>query len=320
MERIAFIGTGVMGQAMAGHLLEAGYALTVSNRSPAKARALVERGAAWADTPAEAAAGAAYVFTMLGYPADVEAAYFGAAGLIAAADPGCVLIDMTTSSPALARRIAAAAAERGQASLDAPVSGGDVGARAATLSIMVGGDPDAVEAARPLFALLGKTVIRQGGPGAGQSCKLANQIAVAANMVGVAEALTFGAASGLDPRTMLASIGSGAAGSWSLANLLPRMLAGNVAPGFYIKHFIKDLKLAVDEAVGLGLPLPGVELALRLYRALAALTPAELEAASAAAADRPGFAAAAFAPAAASGADLGTQAVYLLYAAGRADV
>jgi 3-hydroxyisobutyrate dehydrogenase len=263
--RVAFIGTGVMGAAMAGHLQAAGYPLTVFTRTPARAQALLDAGAAWADSPAAAVAGADFLISIVGYPGDVRQVYLGDEGAVAAARPGAVLIDMTTSAPALAREIAAAAAARGVAALDAPVSGGDVGARNATLSIMVGGDAGAFERARPLFEELGKTVVHQGPPGSGQHTKLVNQITIASTMIGVMEGLAYARAAGLDPETVLASIGAGAAGSWSLANLLPRVLRGDLAPGFFLRHFVKDLRIALDEADEMGLDLPGLELAHQLY-------------------------------------------------------
>jgi 3-hydroxyisobutyrate dehydrogenase len=263
--RVAFIGTGVMGAAMAGHLQAAGYPLTVFTRTPTRAQALLDAGAAWADSPAAAVAGADFLISIVGYPDDVRQVYLGREGAVAAARPGAVLIDMTTSAPSLAREIAAAAAERGSAALDAPVSGGDVGARNATLSIMVGGDPAAFERARPLLEVMGKTVVHQGPPGSGQHTKLVNQITIASTMIGVMEGLAYARAAGLDPDTVLASIGAGAASSWSLANLLPRVLRGDLAPGFFIRHFVKDLRIALDEADEMGLDLPGLELAHQLY-------------------------------------------------------
>ncbi len=267
---IGFIGTGVMGRSMAGHLLAAGHPLRVHNRTRAKADPLVAAGAVWCDTPGELAAGSDVVITMVGCPRDVEALYLGAGGLLAHARPGTLLVDMTTSSPALARRVADAARAAGCAALDAPVSGGDIGAREARLSIMVGGEAEAFARARPLLEKMGRTIVHQGPAGSGQHCKMANQIAIAAGMLGVCEALAYARQAGLDPATVLASISGGAAGSWSLTHLAPRMLAGDFAPGFYVKHFIKDLGIALESARALGLGLPGMELALRLYQRLAA--------------------------------------------------
>ena len=262
---IAFIGTGVMGRSMAGHLLAAGHRLHVHNRTPAKAADLVAAGATWHDTPGAAAAQADFVVTIVGYPRDVEETYFGAHGVLAHARPGAVLIDMTTSSPVLARRIAAAAVERSLSALDAPVTGGDVGAREARLSIMVGGDEAAFVRARPLFERMGKIVVHQGGPGAGQLCKLANQIGIASVMMSWCEALAFGCAAGLDPARVLENIGGGAAGSVGMTVLAPRALRGDFAPGFYVKHFIKDMDLALAAAAELKLDLPGLATARKLY-------------------------------------------------------
>jgi 3-hydroxyisobutyrate dehydrogenase len=262
---IAFIGTGVMGCSMAANLLKAGHTLHVHNRTKARARTLLDAGAHWHDTPGDAAALAEFVITIVGYPRDVEETYFGGPGVLARARSGTVLIDMTTSSPKLAQRIASAATERGLAALDAPVSGGDVGAREARLVIMAGGDAAAFARARPLFECLGKNIALHGPAGAGQHCKLANQISIASIMMSWCEALTYARAAGLDPVRVIESIGAGAAGSWSLVNLAPRALRGDFAPGFYVKHFLKDLRLALDSAAELGLDLPGLAQAKKLY-------------------------------------------------------
>lgn len=267
---IAFIGTGVMGRSMAGHLLKAGHTLHVHNRTRAKAEPLLDAGAHWHDTAGAAAAQADFVFTIVGFPQDVEETYFGSAGVIAGARDGAVLVDMTTSSPGLAQRIATAAASRGLAALDAPVSGGDIGAREARLVIMVGGEAAAFEKARPLFELMGKNIALHGGSGAGQHCKLANQIAIASGMMAWCEALAYAQGAGLDPARVIESIGGGAAASWSLNNLAPRALRGDFAPGFYVKHFLKDLRLALDSAAGMKLELPGLAQAKRLYDEVAA--------------------------------------------------
>jgi len=264
-KNIGFIGIGVMGSSMAGHILAAGHKVAVYTRTASKAQGLLDAGATWMDSPAALAAACDFLITMVGYPSDVEALYFGETGLIANARPGTVLIDMTTSSPDLARRIHEAAAARNVAALDAPVSGGDTGARNATLTIMAGGDEQSFAAAKPILDLMGKTVIRQGGPGAGQHTKLANQIAVAANLMGVVESITYASAAGLDPRRVLLSIGSGSAGSWQLANTAPRIFDGNYAPGFYLKHFLKDLKIALDAARLMHIRLPLLELAEKLF-------------------------------------------------------
>jgi len=262
---IAFIGTGVMGRSMAGHLQQAGHALHVHNRTRAKAQALLDAGAQWHDSAGAAAAAADFVITIVGFPQDVEETYFGAGGVLERARPGAVLIDMTTSSPALARRIAEAATARGLAALDAPVTGGDIGAREARLSIMVGGDAATFARARPLFERMGKIIVHQGGPGSGQFCKLANQIAIASVMMSWCEAFTFGARAGLDPARVLESIGGGAAGSVGMNVLGPRALKGDFAPGFYVKHFLKDLRLALECAAELQLELPGLAQSKKLY-------------------------------------------------------
>lgn len=267
---IAFIGTGVMGRSMAGHLQKAGHPLHVHNRTKDKAQALLDAGAQWHDSAGDAAAAADVVITIVGYPADVEQTYLGPDGVIAKARPGAVLIDMTTSSPVLARRIADAAAKRGLSALDAPVSGGDIGAREARLVIMVGGDEAAFAKAKPLFELMGKNIARLGPAGAGQHCKMANQIAVAVGMVAWCEALAYAKKAGLDPAAVHASISGGAAGSWALTTLAPRALSDNFAPGFYVKHIIKDMKIALDAAAEMKLDLPGLALAKKLYEQVAA--------------------------------------------------
>jgi len=267
---VGFVGTGVMGGAMAGHLMDAGYLLRVHNRSRDKAEHLLERGAVWCATAGEVAQGADAVVTIVGYPADVDKIYLGEGGLVQSAAHGTILIDMTTSTPSLAIRIAEAAADMGVCALDAPVSGGDVGARNAKLTIMVGGDAGAFAAAEPLLRVMGPSVILQGGPGSGQHTKMANQIAIADTIVGVCESLAYAEAAGLDPARVLESIGAGSAGSWQLANYAPRMLRGDFAPGFFVKHFIKDMRIARDEAADMGVELPGLLLALALFEELAA--------------------------------------------------
>jgi len=262
---VGFIGLGVMGGSMAGHLLRAGYRLCVYNRTKVKADKLLAQGAEWCDSPAEVARRADAVITMLGYPSDVEEIYFGPEGLLEHARPGTLLIDMTTSSPDLAVRIHREAKRRKLRALDAPVTGGDVGAREAKLSIMVGGEREDFEAAMPIFRLLGTNIVLQGGAGAGQHAKMCNQIAIASNMMGVCEALAYARKSGLDPETVLKSIGSGAAGSWSLNNLGPRIIRGDFAPGFYVKHFVKDMDIALREAEKMGLDAHGLKLARKLY-------------------------------------------------------
>ncbi|MEP6992722.1 MAG: NAD(P)-dependent oxidoreductase [bacterium] len=268
---IGFIGTGVMGRSMAGHLAAAGHSLHVYNRTKAKAQSLLDAGATWHDSAAAVARASDVVITMLGFPADVEQTCLGESGVVAQARPGALLIDMTTSSPLLARRIADAAQARGIASLDAPVSGGDVGAREATLVIMVGGDSDAFARAKPILDKLGKNVALLGPAGSGQHTKMANQIAVAVGMVAWCEALAYARRAGLDPQAVHASISGGAAGSWAMTNLAPRALAGNFAPGFYVKHILKDIRIAVESAEALGLPLPGMLNAQELYERVESL-------------------------------------------------
>jgi 3-hydroxyisobutyrate dehydrogenase len=266
---IAFIGTGVMGRSMAGHLLAGGHAVHVFNRTREKAAPLLEKGAQWHDSAGDAAAAADVVITMLGFPHDVEETYLGRGGVIERARTGALLIDMTTSSPLLARRLAEAAAARGLDALDAPVSGGDIGAREARLVIMVGGSEAAFERARPAFALMGKNIALLGPAGAGQHCKMANQIACAVGMVSWCEALAYGKRAGLDPARVHASISGGAAGSWAMTNLGPRALSGDFAPGFYVKHIRKDIGIAMAAAREMGLELPGLECAQKLYDAVA---------------------------------------------------
>jgi len=268
--RIGWIGTGVMGAPMAEHLMDAGYELTVHTRTRRKAEPLLDRGARWADSPAAAADGVEVCISMVGYPADVEATHLGEAGTLAAANPPRLIVDMTTSLPALAERIAAAAKAKGVASIDAPVSGGDVGARNATLSIMAGAEQEDFDVVRPLFERLGKTIVRQGGPGAGQHTKMVNQILIATTMIGACEGLLYARKAGLDPLTVIESVGSGAAGSWTITNLGPRMIQRDFAPGFYVEHFIKDLGIALEEASRLQIALPGLALARQLYEAVRA--------------------------------------------------
>jgi 3-hydroxyisobutyrate dehydrogenase len=269
-EPIGWIGCGVMGSSMCGHLLEAGHPVTVYSRTKSRADDLVARGAVWADTPAEAAASAQVVFTMVGFPSDVREVVLGEHGTLAGARAGSILVDMTTSEPTLAQEIRAAALERGLESIDAPVSGGDVGARNATLSIMVGGDIEAIERVRPLFELMGKTIVRQGDSGAGQHAKMVNQVLIATLMIGVCEALLYAYKAGLDLETVLEAVSGGAAGSWSLTNYAPRMLKGDFEPGFFVEHFIKDMEIALGEARRMNLALPGLALAHELYLALRA--------------------------------------------------
>ncbi len=259
-----------MGRSMAGHLQKAGHTLHVYNRTREKAQVLIDAGAKWHDSAGNAAAHADVVITMVGFPTDVESTYFGPAGVIEKARPGALLIDMTTSSPVLARRIAEAASKRGLSALDAPVSGGDVGAKEARLVIMVGGDENAFTRAKPLFEVMGKTIVRHGGSGAGQHCKMANQIAVAVGMVAWCESLAYARKAGLDAAAVQSTIAGGAAGSWAMTNLAPRALSENFAPGFYVKHILKDMRIALESAAEMKLELPGLALAKKLYDQVAA--------------------------------------------------
>jgi 3-hydroxyisobutyrate dehydrogenase len=268
--RIGWIGTGVMGTSMCGHLLRAGFAATVFNRTKSKAEPLLAAGAAWAENPKTVAEASDVVFTIVGYPADVRQVILGPDGILAGCRPGKIIVDMTTSEPSLAVEIALAAAELGVCSLDAPVSGGDIGAREARLSIMIGGDADAVESLQPCWAAMGRTFLRQGGPGAGQHAKMVNQILIATNMIGVCEGLLYAHKAGLDLEMVMRSVSGGAAGSWSLTNLGTRIIANNFAPGFFVEHFVKDLGIALAEARRLGLCLPGLALANQLYLSLVA--------------------------------------------------
>ena len=269
-KRIGFIGLGVMGTSMAAHLMAAGHSLTVFNRTREKAEGLIKRGAQWADTPGAVAAASDILISMVGYPHDVEKIYFGEGGILSAMKAGGYVVDMTTSSPKLARHLYEAAREREIASLDAPVSGGDIGARNASLVVMVGGDRGAFDAVKPIFELLGRTIRYFGPAGSGQYAKMANQIAIASNMMGVCEAVAYAKRAGLDPAEVVETISGGAAGSWSLSNLAPRMLRGDYAPGFFIKHFIKDMGIALASAEEMHLDLPGLKLAKRLYDELSA--------------------------------------------------
>lgn len=271
IRRVAFIGTGVMGRSMALHLVEAGYGVVVHNRTRSKAEPLLQAGAQWAGTVAEAVRDTDATVSIVGLPEDVRQVHLGPDGIVERARPGSLVIDMTTSKPSLAREIHARAADRAVQALDAPVSGGDVGARDASLSIMVGGDVEAFERARPLLCAMGRTVVLQGPAGSGQHAKLANQIAIACGMVGVIEALVYARRSGLEPMRLLDSIGAGAAGSWSLANLYPRAVRGDWAPGFSVAHFLKDMAIAREESRSAGLVLPGLELAEGLYARVAEL-------------------------------------------------
>ena len=268
--RVGWIGTGVMGSSMCGHLIDAGFSATVFNRTREKAASLLEKGAAWADTPKAVTEASDVVFAIVGYPADVRSVFLGPDGILAGCRKGNIVVDMTTSEPSLAVEIAEAASKIGAQSIDAPVSGGDVGAREARLSIMIGGDKQAVDALQPCWQAMGKTIVRQGGPGAGQHTKMVNQTLIASNMIGVCEGLLYGHKAGLDLETVMQSVASGAAGSWSLSNLGPRIIADNFDPGFFVEHFIKDMGIALDESKRMGLSMPGLALAHQLYLALQA--------------------------------------------------
>ena len=259
-----------MGTAMAGHLLAKGHAITVFSRTRFKAEGLLLRGARWAESPARVSDESDVVFTMVGFPQDVFDVYLGEEGLVHQARAGMVFVDMTTAPPSLAGTIAEAVKARGAQFLDAPVSGGDVGARNASLSIMVGGETDVVETVRPLFELLGRTIVHQGATGAGQHAKLCNQITIAGTMIGVCESLLYGYRAGLNLETMLQSIRGGAAACWTLDNLAPRILARNFAPGFFVEHFVKDMGMALEESRRMGLVLPGLSLVHQLYLAVQA--------------------------------------------------
>jgi 3-hydroxyisobutyrate dehydrogenase len=268
---IGFIGMGVMGRSMAVHLHKAGYQVLVYSRTREKAEEVLNAGAEWVASVPELAQKAQVMISMVGYPSDVEQIYLGDEGIIRHAQPNAYLIDMTTSSPSLAKQIYKEAKSSGMFALDAPVSGGDVGAREARLSIMVGGDEAVFAEMLPIFQVMGKNIVRQGEAGAGQYTKMCNQIAIASNMIGVCEALFYAKKAGLDPLTVLRSIETGAAGSWSLSNLGPRIIAGNFEPGFYVKHFIKDMGIALQSAEQMGISLPGLTLAKSLYDRLAAM-------------------------------------------------
>jgi 3-hydroxyisobutyrate dehydrogenase len=268
---IGWIGVGVMGSSMCGHLLTAGYRVTVHSRTKSKAQPLLDRGAQWAENPRIVAAESDVLFTMVGFPQDVRTVYFDETGILAGARAGMTLIDMTTTQPSLSHEIAVAASAKGLAAIDAPVSGGDIGAKNAALSIMIGGDATSVQAVMPLFELLGKKIVHQGGPGAGQQAKLCNQIVIAGTMVGVCESLLYGYKAGLDLNRMLESIRGGAAACWTLDNLAPRILRRNFDPGFSVEHFIKDMGLALEEAKRMEIVLPGLTLVHQLYQTVQTL-------------------------------------------------
>lgn len=271
MSNIGWIGTGVMGGSMAAHLIKEGHNLTIFTRTESKAKELIDAGARWVGSPQEAAKNQDFVCIMVGYPRDVRQVVLGEEGVINTIKPGSIFIDFTTSEPSLAMEIAEALKKREVFSLDAPVSGGDVGARNASLSIMVGGDKEAFNTAKPILEKLGKTIILQGGPGAGQHTKMCNQIQIAGTMIGMVEALIYGTKAGLDLKTMLRAISGGAAGCWSLDNLAPRILKDDMEPGFFVEHFVKDMGIALTEAQRMHLSLPGLALVHQLYLSVQAL-------------------------------------------------
>ncbi len=268
--RIGWIGTGIMGSSMCGHLMNAGFSATIFTRTKSRAEKLLERGARWADDPRSVAEVSDIIFSIVGYPADVRQVTLGERGVLSGCRPGSVIVDMSTSEPSLAVEIAQAASKKGAHAVDAPVSGGDVGAREARLSIMIGGEKDVVEALQTCWHAMGKTVVYQGGPGSGQHTKMVNQILIASNMIGVCEALLYAYRAGLNLEEVMKSVASGAAGSWSLSNLGARIMANNFNPGFFVEHFVKDMGIALDEAKRMRLSLPGLALAHQLYMSLLA--------------------------------------------------
>lgn len=266
--KIGFIGTGIMGTGMINNLLQAGYEVVVFNRTKAHADKVLAAGATWADSPEQVAADADAVLSIVGFPKDVEAVYFGEHGVLAGAKAGQILVDMTTSAPDLAKRIGQAAAKQGAMALDAPVSGGDIGAKNGTLTIMVGGDQTAYEQMKQVFAAMGSTINYFGPAGSGQHTKMANQIMIAGTMTGLSEMLVYAKAAGLDLDKVLTTVGGGSAANWSLTNYGPRILAGDYTPGFFVKHFVKDLRIALEAADQMHLDLPATKQAKALYQAM----------------------------------------------------
>jgi 3-hydroxyisobutyrate dehydrogenase len=268
--RIGWVGTGVMGASMVSHLHQAGYACTIYTRTKEKAKPLLDQGLQWAESPGEVARQSDIIFSIVGFPEDVREVFLNQGGIIESANPGSILVDMTTTEPSLAVEIYQAAQKRGIQSIDAPVSGGDVGAKNAALSIMVGGDKEAVDNVLPLLELMGKNIVYQGPAGSGQHTKMCNQITISGTMIGVCEALLYGHKAGLDLTTMLSSISGGAASCWTLHNLAPRIVNRNFDPGFYVEHFIKDMGIALKESEAMGLSLPGLALVKQMYLAVQA--------------------------------------------------
>ncbi|OIJ21836.1 oxidoreductase [Anaerobacillus alkalidiazotrophicus] len=266
---VGFIGVGVMGRSMASHLMKAGYEVVVYNRTKEKALSLIEEGAKWKDTVKEVAQVSNVIITIVGYPKDVEEVYLGENGLLNHARAGTYFLDMTTSSPSLAVKIYEEAKRRKMHALDAPVSGGDVGAKLAKLAIMVGGDENDFQEVLPILEKMGENIIHQGNAGSGQHTKMCNQIAIAPTMIGVCEAIVYAEKAGLSPKKVLQTIETGAAGSFSLSKLAPRMINGDFEPGFYVKHFIKDMTIALQSAEEMGILTPGLKLAKQLYEQLA---------------------------------------------------
>jgi len=267
---IGWIGTGVMGRSMCSHIIQAGFPVRIHTRTRDKASSLLVMGATWCTSPREVAGMSDITFTMVGYPDEVDEVYFSEPGIMNSAGPGSILVDMSTSRPSLAERIYHEAKGRGCNALDAPVSGGDIGAREATLAIMAGGDKECFDAVVPILKLLGRTISLMGGPGAGQHTKMSNQISIASTMIGVVEALLYACKAGLDQERVIDILSTGAAGSWSLNNLGRRIVRGDFNPGFFIKHFIKDMGIALDEARRMRLCLPGLALANQFYNAASA--------------------------------------------------
>ncbi|MDR2762295.1 MAG: NAD(P)-dependent oxidoreductase [Planctomycetaceae bacterium] len=263
--RIGWIGTGIMGRSMAGHILRGGYSLFVYNRTRSKAAELIDGGAVWCDSPCEIAEKSDVVFTMVGYPQDVEETILGNKGIIVTLKSGGIIVDMTTSSPTLAKKIESITSRHGIFAIDAPVSGGDSGAKNATLSIMIGGNKQIADSLNPIWNLIGKTIVYHGESGAGQYAKIVNQILIAGNMIGLCEALLFAYRSNLDLEKVLQSVSTGAAGSWSLSNIAPRIIRNDFNPGFFIEHFVKDIGIALDESKRMNLSLPGLALVEQFY-------------------------------------------------------
>ncbi len=268
---IGWIGTGVMGQSMCGHLIDKGFAATVYSRTKEKAQGLLAKGATWAESPKAVAEKSDVIFAIVGFPRDVREVFLcPQRGALAGSKSGNILVDMTTSEPSLAEEIAQAAQAKGVHSVDAPVSGGDVGAKEVRLSIMIGGEKHIVDALTPCWEAMGKTIVHQGPAGAGQHTKMVNQTLIATNMIGVCEALLYGHKAGLDLETVMKSVSTGAAGSWSLSNLGPRIMNNNFDPGFFVEHFIKDMGIALAESRRMGLSMPGLALSEQLFQSVKA--------------------------------------------------